>query len=267
MSATRAFARAAEQRGVQFRLFAPQAKELVLEGQRVTGVRLADGEVVSAGTTVVAAGAWSSELCHSVCSLPQLRVRATAAQTECLTDLGAAYAGFPAVGVWAPRCSFRKRVDGTLTIADGGYAEEHDFEVFASARYGWKYAPGYLKNPVKVNPVHDITHRRDPNPNPKRIDQAVSTFEKMFPGFPQLHIKDTWAGHIDMTPDMVPVIDCGGALPENLVVSTGYSGHGLGIAPGAGRLTADMALTGERPEGAECFRAGRFDEKVFFKPE
>jgi len=267
LSATRAFARAAEQRGVQFRLFAPQVKELVVESNRVTGVRLTDGEVLSAGTTVVAAGAWSSEVLHSVCNLPQLRVRATAAQTECLTDLGPAYTGFPAIGVWAPRCSFRKRVDGTMTIADGGYAEEHDFEVFASSRYGWKFAPGFLKNPIKVNVVHDITHRRDPNPNPRRIDQAVSTFEKMFPGLPQLRIKETWAGHIDMTPDMVPVIDCGNNLPQGLVVSTGYSGHGLGIAPSAGRLTADMALSGQRPSEAEVFRMDRFGEKLFFAPE
>merc|ERR1712039_334792 len=99
------------------------------------------------------------------------------------------------------------------------------------------------------------THRRDPNPNPKRIDQAVSTFEEM------------WAGHIDMTPDMVPVIDCGESLPQGLVVSTGYSGHGLGIAPSAGRLTADMALSGQRPLEAEVFRMDRFGEKLFFAPE
>jgi len=268
LSATNAFARAAELRGANFRLFAPQVKELVVEDGSVTGIRLADGSVMSAGMTVVAAGAWTSEVLGNVFTLPQLRVRATAAQTERLTDLGEDFAGFPAIGVWAPRCSFRKRVDGTMTIADGGYAEEHDFEVYASTRFGWKYLPGYLKNPINVNIVHDITHRRDPNPNPKRIDQAVSTFEKMFPTMPQLRIKETWAGHIDMTPDMVPVIDCAGGLPKGLVVSTGYSGHGLGIAPAAGRLTADLALAGgRRPAEAEAFRADRFSEKLFFSPE
>lgn len=268
VSATHAFAKAAELRGVNFRLFAPPVKELVVEDKCVKGVRLEDGEVLSAGTTVLAAGAWSSEVLSSIgYPLPQLRVRATAAQTEKLTDLGPQYEGFPGIGVWAPRCSFRKRVDGSMTIADGGYAEEHDFEVYASTRYGWKYLPGFLKHPINVNVVHDITHRRDPNPNPKRIDQAVSSFERMFPGMPALRIRQTWAGHIDMTPDMVPVIDCGGDLPRNLVVSTGYSGHGLGIAPSAGRLTADMVLSGERPLEAEVFRADRFGEKFFFAPQ
>lgn len=267
LSATRAFARAAELRGVSFRLFAPEVKELVSDGKQVTGVRLANGEVMSAGTVVVAAGAWSSEVLHSVLRLPQLRVRATAAQTERLTDLGPQYTGFPSMGVWAPRCSFRKRVDGTMTIADGGYAEEHDFEAYASTRYGWKFVPGYLKNPIKVNVAHDISYRRDPNPNPKRIDQATSYFGKMFPSLPPLRIREVWAGHIDMTPDMVPVIDVGGSMPKNLVVSTGYSGHGLGIAPAAGRLTAEMAVSGARPAEADAFRLDRFGERLFFAPE
>jgi len=267
LSATRAFACAAERLGAKFRLFSRPVKELKFEGKNVVGVRLDNGETLSAGTTVVAAGAWTSELLRGHFSLPQLRVRATAAQTECLTHLGREFTSFPNVGVWAPRCSFRKRVDGTMTIADGGYAEEHDFEVYASTVHGWKYLPGYLNNPVKVNPVHDITHLRDPNPNPKRIDQAMSTFGKMFPNLPALRIKETWAGHIDMTPDMVPVIDVGERLPRGLVVSTGYSGHGLGIAPAAGRLTADMALSGRRPLEAEVFRADRFGEKLFWKPE
>jgi len=265
-SATRAFARAAEMRGAQFRLFVPSVDALEVQGSRVMGVRLSTGEVINAGCTVVAAGAWSSDLLRPVLRLPQLRVRATAARTERLADLSSDYATFPNIGVWAPRCSFRLRLDGTMTIADGGYAEEAEFEANA-IRYGYQYLPGYVHNPVKVNPVHDITHTRDPNPNPRRIDQAAATFHRMFPSLPELRIKEVWAGHIDMTPDMVPVIDVGGDLPEGLVVSTGYSGHGLGIAPGAGRLAADMVQTATRPQEAEVFRAGRFNEKFFFKPE
>lgn len=268
-SATRAFAYAAERLGVQFRLYSPPVRELVLDssGDRVEGVRLEDGQVLSAGTTVLAAGSWSSELLRDHFRLPQLRVRATAARTEKLSEMGDAFGSFPNIGVWAPRVSFRRRVDGTMTIADGGYAEEHEFEVYASTVHGWKFLPGYFKNPVTVNPVHDISHARDPNPNPKRIDQATGSFAKMFPSLPSLRIKETWAGHIDMTPDMVPVIDVGGPLPKNLVVSTGYSGHGLGVAPAAGRLTADMALSQNRPSEADAFRIDRFGKKLFFAPE
>jgi glycine/D-amino acid oxidase-like deaminating enzyme len=268
-SATRAFAYAAERRGVHFRLFSPPVDELVMDaaGDRVTGVRLADGDVISAGTTVLAAGSWTSELLRGHFRLPQLRVRATAARTERLTDISQNFGDFADIGVWAPRVSFRKRVDGTMTIADGGYAEEHEFEAYGSTMHGYKFLPGYFKNPIKVNLVHDITHQRDPNPNPRRIDQAMETFGKMFPKLPALRIKETWAAHIDMTPDMVPVMDVGGGLPNGLVVSTGFSGHGLGIAPGAGRLTADLALSGQRLPEAEVFRADRFGERLFFAPQ
>jgi glycine/D-amino acid oxidase-like deaminating enzyme len=50
---------------------------------------------------------------------------------------------------------------------------------------------------------------------------------------------------IDMTPDAVPVISSVPDLP-GLTVATGFSGHGFGIGPGAGRLVADL-VTGAIP--------------------
>jgi glycine/D-amino acid oxidase-like deaminating enzyme len=54
-----------------------------------------------------------------------------------------------------------------------------------------------------------------------------------------------WAGLIDVTPDAVPVISSVEAIP-GLFLSTGFSGHGFGIGPGAGRLTADL-VAGDTP--------------------
>ena len=69
-------------------------------------------------------------------------------------------------------------------------------------------------------------------------------------------MKRRWAGFIDITPDMLPVID-GNAI-DGLVLSTGYSGHGLGIAPAAGRLTAELALGMESASAqASEFRVSR----------
>lgn len=45
---------------------------------------------------------------------------------------------------------------------------------------------------------------------------------------------------IDATPDLVPVISEIAAVP-GLILSSGYSGHGFGIGPGAGKLTAQIA--------------------------
>lgn len=64
---------------------------------------------------------------------------------------------------------------------------------------------------------------------------------------------------IDVTPDLVPVIspidDCPG-----LFLSTGYSGHGFGIGPGAGRLTADLVSGREPVVDPAPFRFGRFSD-------
>ncbi|MFP4125541.1 MAG: FAD-dependent oxidoreductase, partial [Alphaproteobacteria bacterium] len=49
-----------------------------------------------------------------------------------------------------------------------------------------------------------------------------------------------WAGVIDVLPDEIPAL---GTVPgcAGLVVATGFSGHGFGIGPAAGRAAADLA--------------------------
>ena len=50
---------------------------------------------------------------------------------------------------------------------------------------------------------------------------------------------------IDVMPDAIPVISPVESLP-GFFIATGFSGHGFGIGPGAGRLMADL-VTGEPP--------------------
>ena len=66
-----------------------------------------------------------------------------------------------------------------------------------------------------------------------------------------------WAGMIDVMPDGIPVISAVPELP-GLVVATGFTGHGFGIGPGAGRLLADL-VTGAAPTVDPApFRWSRF---------
>ena len=62
---------------------------------------------------------------------------------------------------------------------------------------------------------------------------------------------------IDVTPDVVPVMDAVTGYP-GLYLATGFSGHGFGIGPGAGRVMADLVLG--RPAGHDLsrFRFSRF---------
>jgi glycine/D-amino acid oxidase-like deaminating enzyme len=70
---------------------------------------------------------------------------------------------------------------------------------------------------------------------------------------------ESWAGMMDATPDVVPVMD---QVPdcEGLFIATGFSGHGFGIGPGAGGVMADM-VTGETARyDLSRFRFSRFSD-------
>jgi glycine/D-amino acid oxidase-like deaminating enzyme len=58
-------------------------------------------------------------------------------------------------------------------------------------------------------------------------------------------VEQSWAGMFDATPDVVPVIDQILSCPGSFL-ATGFSGHGFGIGPGAGRIMADL-VTGGTP--------------------
>jgi glycine/D-amino acid oxidase-like deaminating enzyme len=62
---------------------------------------------------------------------------------------------------------------------------------------------------------------------------------------------------IDTLPDIVPVVDHVDALP-GLVVCTGMCGHGFGIGPAFGRITARLALGQGAGFDLTRFRMSRF---------
>jgi len=52
-----------------------------------------------------------------------------------------------------------------------------------------------------------------------------------------------WAGHYAMTPDRQPIIGpCPGV--GNMLIASGYSGHGYMLAPASGRIVADLITRG-----------------------
>lgn len=88
----------------------------------------------------------------------------------------------------------------------------------------------------------------------------LKAFEEAKKALPKLRTVEPvqiWAGLIDVTPDVVPVISLAQELP-GLVIATGFSGHGFGIGPGAGHLVADL-VTGNPPiVDPSAFRLSRF---------
>jgi glycine/D-amino acid oxidase-like deaminating enzyme len=96
----------------------------------------------------------------------------------------------------------------------------------------------------------------DPEPVSSILDEAEASLKDYYPVFRDMEIAQRWAGVIDATPDAVPVISPIAKLP-GLFLASGFSGHGFGLGPGAGKLMADL-VTGSTPcVDPEPFRYSR----------
>jgi glycine/D-amino acid oxidase-like deaminating enzyme len=74
--------------------------------------------------------------------------------------------------------------------------------------------------------------------------------------FRDVSVAKSWAGMIDVMPDAIPVISGIDKLPR-FFIATGFSGHGFGIGPGAGRLMADMVMDAPPQVGSTPLRSSR----------
>src|SRR3546814_16819502 len=85
-----------------------------------------------------------------------------------------------------------------------------------------------------------------PSPDDRLLDDVLTSARDLFPQMKDARSTGRWAGIIDVTPDEVPVLGPVDAVP-GLFLATGFSGHGFGIGPGTGYVTAQMVM-GETPE-------------------
>ena len=99
----------------------------------------------------------------------------------------------------------------------------------------------------------------DPKPAQWILNEALSEIQKAFPALASIKVAESWGGIIDATPDAVPVISAIAAKP-GLFMASGFSGHGFGLGPGAGKLMAQIVV-GESPcVDPQPFRFERFSD-------
>ncbi len=255
------------------------ARGLELEGGAVSGVVTEQG-TIRTKQALCAGGAWSSLFCrrHGV-DLPQLTVRASVQRTEPAPEVFNSALGTPEFGI-------RRRLDGGFTV---GYRNQVSFHVTPDAiRYFRKFWPAFryesrniklelgadfwkaLFRPSnwpldKPSPFEEV-RILDPEPDRKLLERALGNFKAGYPSLKDIKMAETWAGMIDITPDAIPVISPVDAIP-GFFLATGFSGHGFGIGPGAGRLAADM-LAGETPiVDPHPFRYSRMIDGTRLQPE
>lgn len=239
-------------------------------GGRISGVVTEHG-LIRCSQAVLAGGAWSRLFLGNLgIDFPQLKILGSVLSTEPME-------GPPSHAVGGSDFAFRKRADGGYTIAhrSGSIAEV----VPDSFRLFFDFLPALIKQHselrLRVGPrfmqearlarswrMDEVTPFEqirilDPEPNHAVLEEGLANLKKAFPIFQNVKVAAKWGGLIDATPDAVPVIGEVPRLP-GFFIASGFSGHGFGIGPGAGRLVADLVSGATPGVDPKPFRLDRF---------
>jgi glycine/D-amino acid oxidase-like deaminating enzyme len=234
------------------------ARGLETEAGRVAAVVTEKG-TIRTRAVLCAGGAWTTLFCrrHNI-RLPQLSVRASVLHTTALPEVAGP-------NLSTPGFSCRRTQDGGYIVA---MSSTGTFSITPDAfRYLGDFWPTFLerREKLKLRIAPDFISRLlaskhwaldrpspfeavrvlDPLPDPALVDRGLASFKATFPAAASAGVERSWGGMIEASPDAVPVIDEVASLP-GFFIATGFSGHGFGIGPGAGRLAADL-LTGATP--------------------
>jgi glycine/D-amino acid oxidase-like deaminating enzyme len=271
LAVTTAFVRAARKLGAQ-----------VWEHCTALGIDTQDGRVcavdtdrgrVDAGQVVAAAGVWTSLLVEPLgLTLPVRIVRSSVAATKPAPPI-------TRIGVWGPIVAFRQRATGQVYLGNGyrGAAADHDITLASLKHLGF-FLPAYRQNwrllRVRLGRelLADIAHhlrRHGPERftggpwatapvNERAVRGAEREFHRLFPALGTLGLERTWAGFIELTPDLLPVLGSV-ARPHGLYLAVGAS-HGFSMGPVIGRLLAEAILDGRPSLDLSPFRPSRFLE-------
>jgi glycine/D-amino acid oxidase-like deaminating enzyme len=260
----------------------------ILTGCAVRGIETTAGRIggvitekgpIACASVVLAGGVWSRLFCKPMSlRLPQLPVLSSVMRTDPL-------AGGPDVSTSGFGFGLRKRLDGGYTVASwsGNVAPI----LPDSVRFARDFLPALLARRGEVRPRLGLAFLRelmqparwrldrpspfeavrvlDPKPHRSILRQAQRYLTAAFPVFHSMRIAESWGGMIDVTPDGLPVISAVDAMP-GFYIATGFTGHGFGIAPGAGRLMAEL-VTGAAPVvDPSPFRYSRFTDGTRPRP-
>ena len=211
--------------------------------------------------------------------LPQLRLRGTVARTapaDAVCD-GSMIGGGIAI---------RRRQDGGYTVADG--ATLHHAVTPSTFRFGSKFMAALLMDvgatrlslgreflqewsiptawPLDQVSPFEKCRVLDPKPDHQTLRRIRRRLDQVFPQLAATAIAETWAGMIEATPDVIPVIDAADGLP-GFYLATGFSGHGFGIGPGAGKAIAGMLTGHDSGIDLREFRLSRFSDGTPIRPQ
>lgn len=252
----------------------------VLTNCAVRGIETTGGKVsavvtergtIRTGTVVCAAGVWTSLFGGNLgIKIPQLKVLGTVARTAPAPNINDG-------AVWSPRIAIRRRDDGGYTVAHGG-ASIHSI-VPDSFRFFSLFHGAFQADRASLRLVFDKrffeelstprhwsndeitpfekTRVLDPEPSTRVLREMRDGLKRYMPALGDIPFVETWAGLIEATPDALPVMSEDETIP-GFFIATGFSGHGFGIGPGAGRAIAELVTGAPSIFDMSAFRLSRF---------
>jgi glycine/D-amino acid oxidase-like deaminating enzyme len=247
-------------------------------GGRIAGVVTEKGRI-ACQSVVLAGGAWSRLFCGNLgVELPQLKVLGSVMRTETLD-------GGPEISASGGLFGYRKRMDGGYTVATLGVRTidlvpdsfRLMMDYMPAAKLHWqklRFRMGSrfmeewrMKRRWSLDEAtpFEVVRTLDPAGDPFVLERARNSIAESFPAFRNVKIAESWGGMIDVMPDAIPVISAVDKVP-GFYIATGFSGHGFGIGPGAGRLVADMVAGGPTIVDPTPFRLSRFTDSSNPRP-
>lgn len=240
----------------------------------VSGVATESG-TIHCDAVVLAGGVWSRLFCGALgVKLPLLKVLGSVMRTHPIE-------GGPEVSAAGADFAFRRRADGGYTVSPGGVTTAEitpdNFALFADylpvlrkehrslrPRLGRQFFAELVQPrrwPQDATSPFERSRVLDPQPDNRLLDRALESLRAAHPIFRQAREAERWGGYIDVTPDAVPVISPVEAIP-GFFLAAGFSGHGFGLGPGAGRLMADLVVGDEPIVDPSPFRLSRFADRT-----
>ena len=208
---TLAYAARARQLGVRTDLQSP-ATSLEIKAGRVSAVVTSQGRI-STDSAIVAAGPWSKDLLAPYGIDLPLRVtrHEVAAFSRRAVDLN----NLPGASDIANQIYLRPEGKDLMLVGSGGPGEI----VQNACEYGHRPTQGF-------------------------IESVWTRLVKRIPIMKHAEYTNEFAGLYTSTPDRHPIVDQLGGI-EGLYLCTGFSGHGIMLAPAAGTAMAELVLDGE----------------------
>lgn len=215
----RELAKRAQRYHASFRI-GSQVAEILVDGSRIRGVRLANGDTLDADTVVLATGAHDAAL---------------------VNGLGYRLPLQPAKGYHRdqiPRAGETPALREACVLAESS--------VFCTPMDGFVRFAGTLE----FSGVNHVIRR-------PRLEQLTRAASRYFDGVGEGQSVSEWCGLRPCLPDGLPAI---GPLPryQGLFVATGHAMMGLTLGPITGRLVAEWILQGRPSINIDALRPERF---------